>query len=196
LQSLRNPIDWHRLAYGPALKKPRLVLLVPGVDGEAMTQAATIASLGLLYERRYSRFLRVAEAIVGDPESAHDVVQDAFAQAIRSRFGFRGEGDLEAWVWRIVVNAAHRARRPPRPSLDEVAVNAAAANGRPGVDDEVRALVAALPERQRSVLFLRYYAEQDYQQIADALDIQPGTVGATLHQAHAALRRVLEGVSR
>jgi RNA polymerase sigma factor (sigma-70 family) len=164
-----------------------------GADG------ATIASLALLYQRRYHRFLRVAEAIVGDSELAHDVVQDAFARAIRGRFGFRGEGDLEAWVWRIVVNRARSAGReepPPAAALDELASRAAVMNGQ-AQDHELRALVAALPERQRLVLFLRYYAELDYQQIAEAMDVRPGTVGATLHQAHAALRRALgEGVSR
>jgi RNA polymerase sigma factor (sigma-70 family) len=165
------------------------------VEGERASVGATIGSLTLLYERSYHRFLRVAEAIVGDPERAHDVVQDAFARAIRGRFGFRGDGDLEAWIWRIVVNVAQTAVREEAPSaavLDEVAV----VNGQ-AEDHELRALVAALPERQRLVLFLRYYAELDYRQIAEAIDVQPGTVGATLHQARAALRKALEeGVSR
>jgi RNA polymerase sigma factor (sigma-70 family) len=158
------------------------------------TEQVTIASLALLYEHRYHRFLRVAEAIAGEPELAHDVVQDAFARAIRGRFGFRGEGDVEAWVWRIVVNTARRAgrERPPvTASFDEIAAEEASVNGQPA-DHELRALVAALPERQRLILFLRHYAELDYRQIAKALDVRPGTVGATLNHAYSALRRALE----
>jgi RNA polymerase sigma factor (sigma-70 family) len=177
------------------LKKSAQSPVVEGVQGVTAAGEATIGSLTLLYQQRYHRFLRVAEAILGDPELAHDVVQDAFARAIRGRSGFRGEGDLEAWVWRIVVNTARSAGReqpPPGAVLDEVAVT----NGQ-ARDPELRALVAALPERQRLVLFLRYYAELDYRQIAEAIDVQPGTVGATLHQAHAALRKALEeGASR
>jgi RNA polymerase sigma factor (sigma-70 family) len=169
------------------------------VEDDTAAGGATIGSLTLLYEQGYHRFLRVAEAVVGDPELAHDVVQDAFARAIRGRFGFRGEGDVEAWVWRIVVNRARSAggeQPPPAAALDESTSNAAVTNGQ-APDYELRALVAALPERQRLVLFLRYYAELDYRQIAEAIDVQPGTVGATLHQAHAALRRALEeGASR
>ena len=60
----------------------------------------------------------------------------------------------------------------------------------------MRALVAALPERQRLVLFLRYYADLDYAAIAEALAISPGTVGATLSQAQRALQRRLEEVPR
>ena len=57
---------------------------------------------------------------------------------------------------------------------------------------ELRELIASLPERQRHVLFLRYYADLDYQAIADVLDLRIGTVGATLNKAHFALRRQLE----
>jgi RNA polymerase sigma-B factor len=57
---------------------------------------------------------------------------------------------------------------------------------------EVRALIGALPERQRLALFLRYYADLDYAAIAAVLGIKPGTVAATLSAAYAALRRELE----
>lgn len=158
----------------------------------------SVEELGRLYERRYHRFLRVAEAIVGDADLAHDAVQEAFVRALRSRETFRGEGSVEGWVWRTVVNTALNARRdrPPRDAeLDRLPEVPSAGNGhRP--DERVRALVAALPERQRLVLFLRYYADLDYRQIAAALAISPGTVGATLNQAHRALHRLLEEVPR
>jgi DNA-directed RNA polymerase specialized sigma24 family protein len=51
-----------------------------------------------------------------------------------------------------------------------------------------------LPDRQRFILFLRYYADLDYGAIATALDLSPGTVGATLHAAHATLRERLQEV--
>ena len=55
--------------------------------------------------------------------------------------------------------------------------------------------MAALPERQRLVVFLRYFADLDYREIAEALDVKVGTVSATLHAAHAALRSALSEVS-
>jgi RNA polymerase sigma factor (sigma-70 family) len=51
--------------------------------------------------------------------------------------------------------------------------------------------VSALPERQRLVLFLRYYGDLDYAAIGHALEISPGTVGATLHTARSALQQLL-----
>jgi RNA polymerase sigma factor (sigma-70 family) len=153
-----------------------------------------LAELEALYRERYPVFLRVARATVRDDGAAADAVHDAFVQAVRNRRSFRGEGTLEAWVWRMVVNAARKRRRdlPEKPSdLEE-----AAHESRNGFGDPVRAAVAVLPERQRLALFLRYYADLDYAAIAAALDIAEGTVGATLHAAHAALREVLKEAER
>ena len=54
--------------------------------------------------------------------------------------------------------------------------------------------LVALPERERLVVFLRYFADLDYREIAAALEVEVGTVGATLSAAHAALRIALEEV--
>src|SRR3989442_11298661 len=67
--------------------------------------------LEALYRARLPEFRRVAAAIAGDRELGRDAVQEAFAAAVRRRRGFRGSGTLEAWVWRIVVNAARDSRR-------------------------------------------------------------------------------------
>ena len=70
----------------------------------------TLGDLELLYRNRYGEFLRVATALTGDQALAADAVQDAFARAIVHRSDFRGDGPVEAWVWRIVINAAHTSR--------------------------------------------------------------------------------------
>ena len=156
---------------------------------------AEIGAIESVYRLRFDRFCRVAAAILDDREAARDVVQDAFAQAVRRRSDYRCSAPLEAWLWRIVVNAArdeHRAtaaRRRREQSFDPALL----LDGE-SPSPEVRAAVAALPERQRLVLFLRVYADLDYDSIAAALAISPGTVGATLNAARASLRRALEEV--
>jgi RNA polymerase sigma factor (sigma-70 family) len=135
--------------------------------------------------------VRVATAIAGDEDTGADAVHDAFVQAVRNRRSYRGDGALEGWVWRLVVNAAKKRARPAkRVELEELPVrdNSYA--------DPIRTLIAALPDRQRLVLFLRYYADLDYQAIAATLGIAPGTVGATLNSAHTALRQALEEAPR
>jgi RNA polymerase sigma-70 factor (ECF subfamily) len=147
-----------------------------------------------LYRARYRHFLRLATAIAGDETNGHDAVQDGFAQALREQQSFRGEGPLEAWVWRTVVNAALAARRH-RLGRREVpeAMGIAKANGQAD-ESGVRAWVAALPERQRLTVYLRYYADLDYRSIAHVLGVEVGTVSATLSSAHQALRRSMKEV--
>ena len=147
-----------------------------------------------LYRRHYRRFLRVTTAITGSEDAGHDAVQDGFASAFKNRASYRGEGPLVGWVWRTVVNHALKRRARARSAAE--LVETAAPNGT--VPDElgVRAWIAGLPERQRLAVFLRYYADLDYRAIAAALDVETGTVGATLSAAHAALRKRLREAPR
>jgi RNA polymerase sigma factor (sigma-70 family) len=163
-----------------------------------VSNAASLDDLRRLYEERYAEYLRVATAVTGSLESGRDAVHDGFVGVVRSRNGFRGEGALPGWVWRSVVNAALKRRRdePPGSEFPIEAIMEPAARSGASTEQrlDARAAIAALPERQRLVLFLRYYADLDYDSIATAIEISPGTVGATLHAAHGALRRSLEEV--
>jgi RNA polymerase sigma factor (sigma-70 family) len=153
---------------------------------------ATLEDLEALYRSRFEVFARVAASVTGDSERARDAVQDAFATAMRKRRSFRGDGPLEAWVWRIALNAARSDVRRSAPTVEFDA--SYASNGRHEDDAELRLALARLPERQRTAVFLRYYADLDYVAIAEALGISTGTVAATLNAAHAAIRTRLEAI--
>ena len=163
----------------------------------AQREGASLEAIERVYRARLPEFRRVATAIGGDRELARDAVQDAFALAVRKRAAFRGHGPLEAWLWRIVVNAALTRRREAKPTAALPQETYQGANGQPEAGAErVRAALTLLSERQRLVLFLHYYADLDYATIAETLEISPGTVGATLHSARTAMRRLLEEVVR
>ena len=156
-----------------------------------LSRGASVSELERVYRTDFLRFVRVATAIAGNEDSGADAVHDAFVQAVRKRRSYRGDGPLEAWVWRLVVNAAKKGAR-----ADGTAELEAVPARENGFGDPLRTLVASLPERQRLTLFLRYYADLDYQAIADTLGVSTGTVGANLNAAHAALRRSLEEAPR
>jgi RNA polymerase sigma factor (sigma-70 family) len=156
---------------------------------------ASVAALEELYRSRYRRFLRVATAVTGSREAAADTVQEGFARALRHRHEFRGEGSLESSVWRTVLNVAHTDTRRGRRETVGEPPETAAGNGHPSVQPELRAAVAALPERQRQALFLRHYADMSYDEIADVLGVARGTIAATLHAAHETLRRTVTEVA-
>jgi RNA polymerase sigma-70 factor (ECF subfamily) len=140
--------------------------------------------LEALYRARLSEFRRAAAAIAGDEEAGRDAVQEAFATAVRRRRSWSRRGPLEAWVWRIVVNKARDARRR-RPK----AVEPPSAVNVPEVPLE------SLTERQREIVFLHYYADLGYAEIAQALRISTGTVGATLNAARNTLRMEMEATT-
>jgi RNA polymerase sigma-70 factor, ECF subfamily len=137
--------------------------------------------LEALYRAKLPEFRRAAAAIAGDREAGHDAVQEAFAVAVRKRWSFRRRGPLDAWVWRIVVNKARDARRR-RPPVAEL----------PPLADVPDIPLEELTERQREIVFLHYYADLDYAEIAHALRISSGTVGATLNAARRTLRDAME----
>jgi RNA polymerase sigma factor (sigma-70 family) len=158
-------------------------------------RGASLDDLRAVYERRLPELCRVAAAVVGCSDLAPDIVHEAFVRAVRQRHRFEGRGDLEGWVWQIVVNAARDARAKQRVEheLDELS------DLEVPIDDPrrelVRSAVGQLPERQRLVLFLRYYADLDYRTIATAVAISEGTVAATLSAAHGRLRQLLSEVT-
>lgn len=142
-----------------------------------------------LYRERYGRFRDVVTTITGDRESAHDVVQEAFARALRKRRSFRAEGSLEAWVWRIALRAAreHVGRRPGTSLNGALPAELVGAERDPALADALR----MLPPKRRLIVFLRYFADLSYSQIAELCQVSEGTVGATLAQARSALEQQL-----
>lgn len=164
-----------------------------------LMQADRSIEIERIYRARFGRFLRVAVAVLGDEELGEEAVHEGFVRALRHGRGFTGRGSLEGWLWRIVVNEAQRmaAERQKVPVVSApLAEEAAERSNGQSQHGVLEALVAALPERQRLVLFLRYYADLDYEAIAEALAIRPGTVAATLHTAHSRLRGQLLEVER
>jgi RNA polymerase sigma factor (sigma-70 family) len=136
-----------------------------------------------VYRERYVGFRNALAPIVGSRDAAHDVVQEAFARALRDSRKLRREESLVPWVWRIAFRIALRERG--RRSEDELPEDLTILDEER--DPALASALRSLPPKRRLVLFLRYYADFSYGEIAAAVGIAEGTVAATLSQAHAAL---------
>jgi RNA polymerase sigma-70 factor (ECF subfamily) len=146
-------------------------------------------ALEQLYRSRYRRFEGVLTTLTGDREAARDVVQEAFAIALARRRQFRGEGSLEGWVWKIALRLTAGLRPGSSKSLpDQLDPALPEAES----DPALAAAIRGLSPRRRLVVFLRYFADLSYDEIAVACGISRGTVSATLAQAHAELEAALE----
>ena len=144
-----------------------------------------------LYRRRYVRFRNTLATVTGSHESARDVVQEAFARALRKRRSLRDERAVEMWVWRIALRVAIEQRRNgsgSEVSLDDLPEFTLV---EPQRDPALETALRRLPPRRRLVIFLRYFADLRYADIAELCEISEGTVAATIAQARAELERTL-----
>lgn len=146
--------------------------------------------LEALYETRYVSFRNALATVTGSRESARDAVQETFARALAGCEGRRPDGCLAAWVWKIAYRVALEQQRrrdlafaadEPEPQLLE-----------PERDPQLEAAIRRFSPRRRLIVFLRYFGDFSYAEIAAACDVSEGTVAATLAQAHAELRAELE----
>jgi RNA polymerase sigma factor (sigma-70 family) len=134
-----------------------------------------------LYRRREGAFQVMLASVTGSIESARDVVQEAFAQALRDQAGFRGTGSLEGWVWRIAFRIAVGSKGSRELAVDELPEVAFVDESS---DPALATAVRGLSPQRRVAVFLRYFADLSYAQIGEVLGIAEGTVAATLSQAH------------
>jgi RNA polymerase sigma-70 factor (ECF subfamily) len=154
----------------------------------------TAETLCRISARRVFKFAQMISTSTGDAE---DLAQDALERAIRGLKSFDpAKGDLDAWLWRIVVNAGRDAGRIARRErivferltslwpVDQKVVEVA--DGLSG--DELLAAVRVLSPRHRAVIALRYGADLDYRHVGLALGISEAAALMTTRRALSNLR--------
>jgi RNA polymerase sigma-70 factor, ECF subfamily len=125
-------------------------------------------------------------------DDAEDLVQDSLARAWTKRASFDpSRGSARSWLLAIVADRARRRwMRRPKPVLPEVGPGVAAEPDARRVD--LRRAIAALPDRQRTTVYLHYYLDLPVSEVAQVLGCAEGTVKSTLYDARRALARRLE----
>jgi RNA polymerase sigma-70 factor, ECF subfamily len=149
--------------------------------------------------------------MLGEPDTAADVAQEAFISAYRSLNSFR-DGNFKAWLIRIATNACYdefrRRKRRPLSSLDELTEENEANpilsdNHEAGPEEQgqqaeliaaIEKCLEALPEEQRVTAVLCDVEGYDYNEIATIMSSSLGTVKSRLSRARAKLRDCLQGV--
>ncbi len=168
------------------------------MHANAAQDAAADDLVQYLYRAHAAALVRLALLLLGDRQSAEDVVQDAFMGLYRSLPRLHDPGNALPYVRTAVINGCRtvqRARRrmarhrvsyePPVWSAESAAI--ASEERR-----ELLAAVARLPRRSREVLALRYYLDLPESEIAATLGVSRGTVSSTASRALGALARELQ----
>jgi RNA polymerase sigma-70 factor (sigma-E family) len=179
----------------------------PGPGDSALVPAgpagqAYSADLAAVFRQHHAELVRLALLLVGDQPTAEDVVQDVYARMHARRRRGPGTDGLLAYVRAAVLNGCRSqlrrravARRFVRQELllpERVTEDSAEQEMiRSQERAQVLTALAALPQRRREVLVLRYYLGLSEAEIARVLGISAGTVKSTAARALAALARRL-----
>lgn len=143
--------------------------------------------------REHYRFLlRSAWALTGSRAVAEDVVQDCFTSAWKNRDQLRQPEMARAWLFQIMRRSALRHLAPAPQSIDDGDLAGQATPDAVHDDrlDVVKAL-ARLAPIHREVLVLYYFDDMPTAQMAEALEIAPGTVLSRLARARDALKAAM-----
>jgi len=159
-------------------------------------------ALARLAERWQPRLLAHARRLLGEPELAADVTQEAWIEIIRGIAGLNDSDAFAAWAYRIVTHRCARTigrRQRQRSGESDLARQPAATDVTAATDERsadfatVRDAMADLPPDQRAALALFYLEDFRVAEIAVALDTAPGTIKTRLMHARNKLRTRLKG---
>ncbi|MEV6520345.1 SigE family RNA polymerase sigma factor [Longispora sp. NPDC051575] len=143
------------------------------------------------FRLRSAALLRYGHVLTGSPHDAADLTQEALARLREAWPRLRQRQDPEGYV-RVTMARLHVSwwRRRRRERLVRDVPDAGYRDGEPdlGPDRALARALAALPPRQRTVLVLRYYADQSDAEIAETLGVSTITVRSNASRALAKLR--------
>jgi RNA polymerase sigma factor (sigma-70 family) len=153
------------------------------LDGRREHRAHDIEAL---YRAHRERLVGLAAAITLNPNTAEDVVHDAFVGLQRHRGGVTMP---LAYLRRSVVNLSVSRLRRQRVTGGTAALPNVALDSPEGND--IWHVVVKLPAKQRAVVVLRYWEDMKVGDIAEVLGTAEGSVKSSLHRALARLRKEL-----
>ena len=179
-------------------REHQLVMAAKGSDEEAF------AALVRLYEKRV---FALAVRMCGSREDAAEAAQEAFLAAWQGLSFFRGDASFSTWLYRLTSNACvdllrreGRHRSAAGPSLDDEELSLDVPDTALSPQDEAerqelreaidRGLAALSPEH-REILILREMHQLSYDEIAEALSLDTGTVKSRISRARRQLRNFL-----
>jgi RNA polymerase sigma-70 factor (ECF subfamily) len=146
------------------------------------------------------RVARLVSRLLGWRQDVDDVVQDIFVKVLAGLPRFRGQSRVDTWITRIAINVCrtHARRRwlslrwfgRNRPDLlvEREAPAAMAETADAAELERVRAVVRAMPRRDREVLVLRYFEEMSNESMAEVLGLSRNAVDVRLTRARQKLR--------
>ncbi|MBR2934369.1 MAG: sigma-70 family RNA polymerase sigma factor [Oscillospiraceae bacterium] len=182
------------------MTEQELVTRAKAGDDEAFAQ---------LMRDNEKRIYNLTLRMTGNPEDAMDLAQEAFLNAWRGLKFFQGDSAFSTWVYRLASNACidHLRRKKRRQDISAPMPTDEEDDSQPDIPDDRfrpdrelerrelrRAVIRGLEQlsdEHRQVLVMRELNGLSYQEIADVLDLEAGTVKSRIARARNSLRKIL-----
>jgi RNA polymerase sigma factor (sigma-70 family) len=159
-----------------------------------------VEKLGLLFDRHHRALFDFFAKMTGNRAIAEDLVQDVFFRILKYRNTFRAESHFKTWMFHIARNVRfdyykkHGSERAAfENSSDELRSGSALPGQRLEQEEQTRLLECALfklPTEKREILILSRYQEMKYEDIAELLGCELGTVKVRIYRAMKELRHI------
>ena len=144
----------------------------------------------------------MAYRLTGDDEEARDLAQDVLIRLHKGLARYR-EGNFEGWLYRTTVNAFRDRLRKRKRLREDMLAEQEPPGMRTGriveeavqlaeLHDVVQRALVKIPPEYREAVVLRDLEGRSYDEIAEILDIPPGTVRSRIHRGRESLRQILE----
>ena len=157
-----------------------------------------------LFRRYRDRAYGFALGLVGSPEDALDLTQEAFVRAFQALKRFQPGAPFEPWFFRILrnlcLNALRRRKTWQMVPWETVGELRGSGPESASADIEEKELkeamwlaISELSSEHREIILLKDFQDLSYKEIADVLDVPIGTVMSRLYYARQALRVKLDG---
>ncbi len=182
----------------------------PITDRELLRDARrSSAAFRVVYDRHVERIHGFLLRRTGDPDAAFELTTETFAQAwlSRERFADHPEETAAPWLFgiarHVLASSVRRHTLERRasdrlglgPAMDSLGPSAADEEWLDGLDDDLTAALAELPDGQRRAIELRVLADQAYDEVGRQLDISPGAARVRVHRGLESLRHHLSRAS-
>ena len=158
------------------------------------------AAFDALLRRHYNQVYAICRRLAGNEADALDATQEALITLVRRIDRFDGRSKFTTWMHRVVVNACldelrRRGRRPVPSAVEEQPLAAAERPVADTVADrlDIESALAQLPETFRVPLVLCDQLGMSYEEIAQEMDIPPGTVRSRISRGRRRLAEVMRG---
>ncbi len=149
-----------------------------------------------VYELTASKMMGVCLRYSRDEEEAKDLMQDGYIKVFRQMATFRGEGSLEGWIKKVIINTALENLRKKKLSFESfdnqpVEINETAIKDSGLEAKDLLKIIRSLPDGYRTVFNLFAIEGYTHQEIAEQLGISTGTSKSQFARARQLLQKLL-----